>query len=409
MNKVTKTLTIPSLLFMLLLSTGCYKPYHEALMVDVNTSEVAVLVETINDEGQATSSPKGKEGETETDYYKSRLVNARKVQIPYYWKQTKRIGWFGYAHSGNGKWTAAARLIVIDTKPATSEWDNDDKQRAIWVESSDSVGFSTGISLTARIEDRDDAILYLSNYPPESSRTIETKGGDPFDVEITSLTQVMDEEIRSKVQETYSYVSAGFTMDDLRDKKQYIVDMVKNGGEIPVLNPNTQEKELVLIEGIVPFFKQRGITITSFGQFGGFKYENPEIQNAIDKVFQSQQDEEVAKAESKAAEQRKVALKLKGEGEAEQALEIARGKAEAVKLEAEAEAQAIQAVADAKAYELEKLNANPEAYIQLKNLEVQMEQLKSWDGTLPRMMMGGGSNPFMMMNLDKDVIKEASK
>ena len=348
---------------------ACIRPFHEPLLVDINTSEVAVLVETVNDNGQAVIAPKDKEGESESDYYQNRVVNARKVEIPYYWKRTSRV-WL-YDSSTNGKWTPAARLIVVDTQPETREWSSS-SNNPIWVESNDSVGFSTGISITARIDNRDDAIKFLSNYPPKNKRTVTTQGGDPFEVEITSLEQIIDKEVRTKVQEVFSYEAAAYNMDDLRSKKQQIMDKIK--------------------EVVIPYFVDRGITITAIGQFGGFDYENKNIQEAINKVFTAQQDEEVAIAESKAAEQRKVAMKLTGEGEAAKILEAKKGEAEGIKL-----------VADAKAYELEKLNENPEAYLALKSLEVQQAQIEKWSGILPQMLLG--ESPMMMMNLDSVKVK----
>ena len=374
-------------------STGCLKPYHEKMLVNIGTSEIAILAETINGEGQAITVPLGKgdnqkEDGSLVDYYIKRVINGRKVEIPYYWKQTSRK--YLWDSSSNGGWQAAARLIVVDTKPETREWTSSLESgssqidQAIWVESSDSVGFSTGVSITSRINDKDDAILFLSNYPPESKRLIETKGGSPFNVEITSLAQIMDEEVRTKIQEIFAYEAAAYTMDELRGKKREILDKIK--------------------EDVIPYFKKRGITITTIGQFGGFTYENPDIQSSIDKVFQAQQEQEVAKAEAKAAQEMKLALQLKGEGTAQQAIEIAKGQAEGVKLKAEAEAEAIKHVADAKAYELEKLQENPEAYLSLKSLEIEMARLESWDGKYPHYLFQGGNGelPTLLMSTPKE-------
>lgn len=71
-------------------------------------------------------------------------------------------------------------------------------------------------------------------------------------------------------------------MDLLRAKKREIMDTVKDGKKWT--DENGKERELV---GVVEFFKERGITITTIGQFGGFTYENPEIQKSIDEVFHS--------------------------------------------------------------------------------------------------------------------------
>jgi regulator of protease activity HflC (stomatin/prohibitin superfamily) len=178
----------------------------------------------------------------------------------------------------------------------------------------------------------------------------------------------MDTEVRTKIQEVFAEEAAKYGMDELRSKKNEIIGAIR--------------------ETVIPFFAERGVTITAIGLFGGFSYENPKIQEAIDKVFEQQQDEEIAIAEQKAAEQRKLAMQLTGEGEAQKDIEIAKGKAESVKLAAEAEANAIQAVADAKAYELEKLTSNPEAYMALKRLEVEMEKLSVWDGKYPSYYIG---------------------
>jgi len=249
---LARLITASVLVLICSLFTGCYKPYHEAVLVDIGTSEVAFLIETINEAKQASIAPpeKGKavkkDGSIVSNYYAQRMISARKVEIPYYWKQTARV-WF-YDSMTNGMWKPAARLICVDTKPETREWHDDGKQ-AIWVESEDSVGFSTGVSITARIENQADAIVFLSNYPPESRREAKS-----FQVEVTSLSQIMDEEIRTKIQEVFAYEAAAYRMDNLRGKKREILDKIK--------------------QVVMPYFKERGITITAIGQFGGFSYEN---------------------------------------------------------------------------------------------------------------------------------------
>lgn len=370
--------------------SGCLKPYHEKLMVDIGTSEVAFLIETVNENGQASIAPPSKgeaidNGEVvQSEFYKNRLVNARKIEIPYYWKQTHRV--YFYDSATNGEWQPAARLIVVDTQPEVREWSADpnigtsNKKEGIWAESNDSVGFSTGVSVTARIDNQDDAILFLSNYPPKSSREIQTKGGVPFKTEIASLEQIMDREVRNKIQEVFSDECSEYDMDELREQKREIIDKIR--------------------EVVIPYFKERGITIVSIGMFGGFTYENPEIQKSIDAVFQKQQDKQVAQAELEAAKIRKDALKEEGEGEAAKVLEVKRGESEGIKIVAEAEAQAIQVVADAKKYEIDKAAENSETYLELKRIELERERLEKWDGKYPTFLMtGDGQLPQILMEM----------
>lgn len=210
-------------LFACLFFTGCWRPFHEPLLVDIQTSEVAILVETVNDNGQAIIGPNNDSNNSETDFFRKRLVNARKVQIPYYWKQTHRA-WL-WQDFTTGKWTSAARLIVVDTQPETREWSEDSE--AIWVESKDSIGFSTGISITARIDNKEDAVKFLSNYPPKNIREITTSGGDPFSVEIASLEQIMDKEVRTKIQEVFADEAASFDMDELRGRKKEVMSNIR--------------------------------------------------------------------------------------------------------------------------------------------------------------------------------------
>lgn len=354
-----------------LLFAGCMQPYHEEVLVDINTNETPFLIELEGDNEQATLKSE--------DYLRKKLVQSKRIMIPYRWKQTGRqyIGW-------NGLWIPSARLILVDRQPETREWVSNSNQgtskrdQGIWVESSDSVGFSTGISITARIDDHENAVKFLYNYPPKRKKDIKDNSGWDtvvYQVDVTSLEEIMDREVRTKVQEIFADKAAEYTMDNLRDKKQEIM--------------------VTLRQEVVPFFADRGITITTIGMFGGFTYENPKIQEAIDEVFRQQQDEEVAKAEAKAAEQRKEALRLIGEGKAQQAIEVARGEAEGIKL-----------VADAKAYEIEQLQKDPETYLKLKAIEVEMRRLEKWDGRYPNyLLQSGGEGHNMLLNLPQPGVK----
>jgi regulator of protease activity HflC (stomatin/prohibitin superfamily) len=195
-------------------------------------------------------------------------------------------------------------------------------------------------------------------------------------VKRVSLEDVMDTEVRARIQKVFAEEAARYKMDELRSKKNEIMKVVE--------------------EDVTRFFKTRGITITTIAMFGGLHYENPEIQKAIDKVFQAQQDKAVAQAEAEGAKQRKEALKMTGEGEAQKKQEIAKGEAEAVKT-----------VAEAKAFELEKLMTNPQAYLSLKQLELQTKSLEIWDGRYPVFFVVGGdaggnvSVPNLLMTMPK--------
>lgn len=335
---------VPTCALSALISTaGCVRPYDVPEFAEVSNSETAFLVPLTGDTGKQ----KGFDSEK---YLADRKVAVKRVRIPHEWVQTGRV-------PNTGEWLPTVRLIKVDRAPITREWTAEhesgtsDKNQAIWIESQDSVGFSTGITCTARIPDDGSAVKFLFNYP---SGSIET---------------VMDTEIRARVQMVMAEFANGYTLNDL-------------------LGPKKGELVAKVREDVVPFFAERGIEITTIGQFGGFHYENPKIQEAIDNVFQAQQDEEVAKAEGTAQLERNKAIKLAAEG-----------KAEATKLEASAEAEAIKTVADAKAYEIEKAQENSATYLALKELELEKARMEKWDGKYPLYYLGGaGKTPDLLIS-----------
>lgn len=354
-----------------LFTTGC--AYDTPVLVVVDTSETAFLIqlEGKNDQGTIKSE----------NFLKKSMVATKRIGISYRWLST------GYMPLA-GKWIPNERVIVVDRSPETREWRSGpggtaNHDQGIWVESSDSVGFSTGLSITARIATEEDAAKFLYNYPPKRERLVgeDAMYKNAFKVDVADLADVMDKEVRTKAQAIFAYESARYTMDELRARKREVLDAVKNGTVI-----NDPGAKPVEIEGIIEFFARRGITITAVGMFGGFTYENPAIQKSIDAVFQAQQDEQVAIAEFDAAEERKKALKSLGEGAGDQILE-----------KKKKEAEGIKAIADAKAYEIEKANANLETYLELKRLEIESKRLEMWDGKYPVYYLGGsGGDGFNM-------------
>lgn len=320
---------------LLVLGSGC-RPYDVPEFEEVGNSETAFLVPLEGDIAKQKSMSK--------EDLASNVVVAKRVQITHRWVSTGRMPW-------TGEYVDTVRLIKVDRAPVTVKMSD---QNGIWVESRDSVGFSTGISITGRIPDRDASIIFLQNYP-----------GD-------SLAGVLEDEVKERCQKIMAAQSAKSDMDELRALKNEMISAVE--------------------QDIVPFFSERGIEITNVANFGGFLYQNEKIQQAIDKVFEAQQDKNVAIAEFEAAEQRKAALKSLGEGKASQLLEERRGEAEGIRL-----------VAEAKAYEVEKMAENPDAYMQLKQLEIERIQAESWDGKYPYYLFNSGSEgnvPSLLMNVE---------
>lgn len=325
-------------------ATGCMKPYDKPEFIEIDTSETGFLIPL---EGDATQQAKFQS----EDYLSQRKVATKRVQITHRWSQEGRMTW-------NGRWIPTVRLVKVNRSPVTREWTTMQSpsaagqsirgaasDRAIWIESGDSVGFSMGFTCTAFIAE-DEAARFLYWYPSGS------------------LADMMDHEVRGRVQQAAAEVAAKYPLDLLRAKKQEIADAVK--------------------ADLTNFFAARGVSITTVGMFGGMTYENPEIQKAIDQTFIAQQLKVVAEARFQAQKKENERIELEANGAAEKARREAMGLADAKRTAAAAEAETIREVNRA----LNEAQQNPALY-QLKALDVEKARIEKWDGRYPTWFMGG--------------------
>jgi hypothetical protein len=329
----------------LLLTGGCIKSYDKPEYVEIDTSETGFLIPL---EGDGTQQAKFQS----EDYLKQRKVAAKRVQITHRWSQEGRI-------STDGRWIPTVRLVKVNRSPVTREWmsqNSVDKtgnhrptqnDQAIWIESGDSVGFSMGFTCTSYISE-EDASKFLYWYPSGS------------------LHDVMDREVRARIQQISAEVAAKYPLDVLRSKKQEISDAVK----VDLTN----------------FFATRGITITTVGMFGGMTYENPGIQRSIDDTFIAQQLKVVSEAKFEAQKKENERIELEATAVAEKARREAQGQADARLAGAKAEAEAIRLINTA----AQESQNNP-LLLQLKSLEVEKARVEKWDGRYPQWWMAGGA------------------
>lgn len=352
-GKTAALLPLATLPFLL---SGCMKPYDKPEYVEIDTSETGFLIPL---EGDGTQQAKFQS----EDYLKQRKVAAKRVQILHRWSQEGRI-------SNHGRWIPTVRLVKVNRSPLTREWMSTENaagvssrrpalsDKAIWIESADSVGFSMGFNCTAFISE-EDAAKFLYWYPSGS------------------LAEVMDREIRGRIQQVAAEVAAKYPLDTLRSKKQEISDAVK--------------------QDVTAFFSTRGITVTTVGMFGGMTYENPAIQKSIDDTFIAQQLKVVSEAKFEAQKKENARIELEAEATAERARREAQGQADARTTAAKAEAGAIRVI-NAAAQEAQN---NP-LLLQLKSLEVERARVEKWDGRYPQWWMGaasGGSSPNLLLQV----------
>ena len=350
---------------LVLLAFTFIRPYDVPEFVEVDSSESAFLIPL---EGDTTNQA----AFHSVKFLEEKKIATKRVQITHRWRQ------MGYLPR-SGNYVATVRLVKVDRRPITREWTKSpktgtsSKDEAIAVESKESVNFSMGLSCTAHIPE-ESAAVFLYSYPSKS------------------LSEMLDMEVRARIHQIIAEEAGNYNVFDLPAKKNEIMKAVR--------------------DDVVPFFKKKGIEITTLAMLGGLTFDNAEIQRAIDDAAKASHLKVAAEAKRSAQEVENKTLLLAADGKAMAAKREAQGKMEVelVRIESEAkirireaegQAEAIRRVADARAYEAQKVNEQPETYLRLRMIEAEMLRWKQWDGRYPQyvLQMGNGasSSPFGVM------------
>jgi hypothetical protein len=331
------------------------RPYDVPEFVEVDSSESAFLIPLEGDTGNQSAFHSVK-------FLEEKKIATKRVQITHRWLQT------GYLPR-SGHYVGTVRLVKVDRRPITREWTKSPKSgtsprdEAIAVESKESVNFSMGISCTANIPE-EMAAVFLYSYPSKS------------------LADMLDMEVRARIHQIVAEEAGKHNVFDLPARKNEIMKTVR--------------------DDVVPFFKKKGIEITTLAMLGGLTFDNHEIQRAIDDAAKAAHLKVAAEAKRAAQEVENKTLLLaadgrataaKREAEGKLAVELVRAEGEAkIRIkEAEGQAESIRRVADAKAYEALKANENADAYYRLRLIEAEMLRWKQWDGRYPQYMLQMGS------------------
>jgi len=374
-----KKLCLLSLLFFV----GCIKPYDVPEFAEIQNHETVYVI-------PVNGANKNTQGKFESEkYLEEKKVAFKRIQIPHIWVKTGRL------FPSAGYYQDTVRVVVVNRSPVTREWTADkdtgttNGNQAIWLESRDSIGFSLGFNSTAFIPEEDTS-KFLYYYPT----TVPDDTMKNVDKSTASLAHVMDTEVRARVQMLANTIAAKYELDDLRAKKAEILAAVRNGiPEQKDSNGNIIQENLT---GTIEHFAQRGIKITNLGQFGGFEYEEPKIQDAINETFVAQQEKVRTEAAFEAQQKKNDRVELEAKAQANKAREVALGEADAIKTLADAKAASIKSVAEAT-----KQAGQDPLFLKLKQLEVESERIEKWDGKYPNTLMNLGREgaPNVLLNV----------
>lgn len=288
--------------------TGC-KAYDKPEVILISPSETAFLIPLVGD----TS----KQGAFNSEALLAKTkISTKEIEIPHRWLKTGRM-------SSNGEWRATATLIKVERKPVTREWTESSsgtsiKNEGIVAESKESIGFMSRMNCSAQIDEAD-AVKFLYRYNNKP------------------LEGVMDTEIRAKIESTFVEECGKLSLDDILIKKEVIMNTIRNE--------------------VIPYFKEKGISVTVIGMKGEFTYLDKGIQESINKKFTTQKS-----LEAQTAENTRLVSKAK----------------------ADAEAVQIQA-------------STISSQIKLKELENQSAWIAKWDGKAPT-VSGSSSVMYGMPN-----------
>lgn len=315
MKKTIKRISTLALLLVMVCVcfTGCVRPYDKPEFVTIEPHQTAFLIPLIGDTGNQASF------ESEEMLLQAKVAT-KEIQIPHRWVKTGRMNWVG-------EYRDTMALIVVDRSPVTREWSSTKDvgtssiNQAIYAESAESIGFSAGMNCSAQIDSENDAVKFLYCYNNKP------------------LSEIMDSEIRARVESKFVEECASRTLNDILIEKEDIMNAVR--------------------DDVITYFESRGITITVLGMKDGLEYDDPAIQTSINEKFSS---------EMKLTTQ---------ENENKRILSEAQAKAQAIILEAEANAEANRLLSESLTEEI----LNKMYY-------------DAWDGKLPTYV--GGDSDLML-------------
>lgn len=240
MKKIISLLLI--LVMCLTMFTGCRKPYDTPEFVTIEPHQTAFLIPLIGD----TTNQASFESE---EMLMQAKVSTKEIQIPHRWVQTGRKHW-------QGEYRDTMALIIVDRSPVTREWSSTDGvgtsavNQAIYAESAESIGFSAGMNCSAQIYSEEDAVKFLYCYNNKP------------------LSEIMDSEIRARVESRFVEECASRTLNEILTEKEDIMQSVR--------------------DDVTTYFAERGITITVLGMKDGLEYDDTTIQKSINDKFNSE-------------------------------------------------------------------------------------------------------------------------
>ena len=244
--------------------TACLEPREQVDVIGPNETAFLIPLE---------GSPKADQGK----FMSEQFLEAAKVA-------TKRITIPLRKLDRSNDWVPTIQIIKVDRTPIVREWvRSPDKgttksDESISVESKESIDFSLGVNASASITEAD-AAKFLYYFAGKS------------------LADVMDQNVRGFVQSSLFSEFGARSLEAGRGDKGAIFTKVQTDARA--------------------FFQTQGVTIAYIGGAEGLTYKDPKIQEAINQVFQANQDVLTAEQQKRAQVERNLLAVDKAKADAE--------------------------------------------------------------------------------------------
>jgi len=297
MKKIIFSLTAVVLAVLLL---GCIRPPNYDGLVQIQTNEIAFLVDMTGD-----GSVSGSNAE----------IQRKDIPIPGYFVRTGRFGHQGY-------WRPTLKVIAVSQAPVRRIWDKSDQTQTVRMVSKESAGFVVPMIINAYIANRESAVKYLSAFRPISDDNVDWSDlrqrdwGGFVKENAQPLEKALDTVVYTKIMEQLNGLFVRVPILYAEVTSKVFIPAVFNGmtasdltAAVNASTPNDAER--IVFDKAVPSIRDwaldtYGITISAMAPGDGVIFDSSDVQSAIDNLAVLSMQERTARQDriTKQEEQR---------------------------------------------------------------------------------------------------------
>jgi len=255
---------------------GCIRPPNYPGLVQIQTNEIAFLVDMTGD-GVTVGS--------------NSIVQKKDIPIAGYFVRTGRFEHQGY-------WRPLQKVIVVSQAPVRREWDAKDNTNTVRAVSRESSGFVIPMILNAFIATESDAVKYLKAFKPVNDETIdwskiEQKDWRTYAREAAQpLSTALDTVVYTRIMQQLSSMFVKTPILNAEVASKIYIKAVYEGMTAKDLNAALKTAlpgvDITFSEDVLSLqdwaLNTYGITITAMAPGDGVIYDSKEVQAQIDNL-----------------------------------------------------------------------------------------------------------------------------